>query len=139
MLEDDKYHLEIGSPIFNKIVSLLNECSIDCNATWSVDIMSGGFKFSDEVSERIKSSSDEVRMPAVTLLRILWAHRISLVSRSPRVDLATWWDATKNLAPRWPGFDISRTTIAAIDYAKECNVKTKIFNEEIERIEDSLQ
>ena len=106
-MHEDAYQCEIGSDIFRRVCVELNSAAFDSNAKWSVEIMSGGVRFSDEIPASIKSS-DELQLPAVTLFRRLWAYRQSLLNGEPRADLEPTWAAVKNLAPNWVGFTPNR-------------------------------
>ncbi len=72
-MHEDAYHCEIGTDIFRRVCVELNSTAFDSSAKWSVEIISGGVRFSDEIPASIKSS-DELQLPAVTLFRRLWGY-----------------------------------------------------------------
>ncbi len=106
-MHEDAYQCEVGSDIFRRVCVELNSTVLDSNAKWSVEIRSGGVRFSDEIPVSIKSS-DELQLPAVTLFRRLWAYRQSLLLVEPRADLEPTWTAVKRSSPNWVGFTPNR-------------------------------
>ena len=45
-MHEDAYQCEIGTDIFRRVCVELNSTAVDGNAKWSVEIMSGGVRFS---------------------------------------------------------------------------------------------
>jgi hypothetical protein len=103
MEPDHAYELELGSERFLDLCTKLNATAQRDDAAWSVDILSGGFKFNDEIPDGLDESPD-LFLPLVALLRGLWAYRASLVEGKSRPDLAPAWEWTSRLAPLWAGF-----------------------------------
>jgi hypothetical protein len=82
----EAYHLELDSDRFLFLCTRLNATVRRDDASWSVDILSGGYKFDDEIPDGL-SEAPELFLPLTTLLRRLWAYRFSLVEGNPRPDL----------------------------------------------------
>ena len=57
-MHEDGYQCEIGSDIFRRVCVELNSTAVDGNANWSVEIMSGGVRFSDEIPASIESCGE---------------------------------------------------------------------------------
>ena len=57
-MHEDAYQCEIGSDIFRRVCVELNSAAFDSNAKWSVEIISCGVRFSDEIPVSIKSSGE---------------------------------------------------------------------------------
>ena len=134
----ESYHLELDSDRFLFLCAKLNATVRRDDATWSVDILSGGFKFNDEIPEGL-SESPELFLPLTTLLRSLWAYRVSLVEGKPRPDLYPTWESTRHLAPHWAGFAPDRCSAnmqSAVDDVKSKDVQ---YARDIERLEAALR
>jgi hypothetical protein len=96
MPPQDAYDLELGSDRFLFLCTKLNATVRRDDAAWSADILSGGFKFSDEIPDDFDESLD-LSLPLIAMLRRLWAYRVSLVEGKPRPDLASTWELTRSL------------------------------------------
>ncbi len=86
MEPDHAYDLELGSERFLFLCMKLNATAQREDAAWSADLLSGGFKFNDEIPDGLNESPD-LFLPLITLLRSLWAYRSSLVEGKPRPSL----------------------------------------------------
>ena len=132
------YKLEINSPTFCELCARLCSAVFDQNATWSIDLMAGAFAFSDE----FPGGADEpleIVLPYVTLRRLLTAYRVSLIAENPRSDLAPWWEATRRLAPDWPGFSPDRCGPAMKPMLQIIEARSAQFLADIDRLEEQLQ
>jgi hypothetical protein len=138
MATQDPYVLEPGSDRFLSLCARLNTTIRADDAEWSVDIMSGGFKFNDEIPDGLRESPD-VFLPLITLLRCLWAYRVSLVEGQPRADLALWWDSALHLAPHWAGFTPHRCSAAMQPVVADVKSKGLEFARDVERLEARLR
>ena len=132
-MSNDQFELHFNSELCIHLLNHLNSATLKNDAEWSVDIISGGFKFSDEIPQSASSLSDDLRLPLVTLLRILWGYRISLVSGHPRTDLEKWWCLAKEHAPLWAGFCQKRCSSDAKLYLDECRMRLLKFSEDIDK------
>lgn len=133
----DPFDLKFGSEEMNVLLEILDKTAIQPNASNKVDIMSGAYKFSDEIPKMDEDSN--LLFPLVTLLRNLWAFRISLVRENPRMELAHWWDMTKKNAPNWAGFAEERCSVAAMPYVHECEIRCQNFDKEAKAFEQYLE
>jgi hypothetical protein len=134
----EAYDLELGSDRFVFLCAKLNATVRRADAAWSVDILSGGFKFNDEIPDGL-NESPALFLPLITLLRSLWAYRSSLVEGKPRADLSATWEWTRRLAPRWAGFAPDRCSAnmqSAVDDVKSKDVQ---YARDIERLEAALR
>lgn len=134
MVTENAYNLELGSDRFLFLCHRLDAAAFREDAAWSVDIPSGGFKFGDEVPDDSRESFDMV-LPLFTLLRRLWAYRVSLVEGRPWPDLAPTWELTRSLAPRWAGFTPARCSAAMQPLVDEVKSRDLVFARDIERLE----
>jgi hypothetical protein len=134
----DVYALELGSDRFIFLCTKLNATTRQEDADWSYDVFSGGFKFSDEIPDDVQESPD-LLLPLVTLLRQLWAHRMSLIEGSPRPDLAPTWELARRLAPRWVGFSPERCSPSMQSIVDESRLRGQQFCRDIERLEARLR
>ena len=110
-------------------------------ATVCFDGMSGGFKYSDEFPERLMGTPEELDqlLPWVTMLRILWGHRVSLVLGAPRSDLEVWWKTVQQIAPQWPGFSEDRCSTLAVSLAEWCEEKSSELIAGLEELSDRME
>src|ERR1035441_6867135 len=109
MNETGEDMLDLSSKAFHCLCKHLNCAMRQADATCSVDLFSGGFKFSDEAPADFETLGDSL-MPFVNLVRCLWGYRASIVMGKPRQDLAAYWEAAKKCAPRWAGFSPERSS-----------------------------
>lgn len=138
-MPDDGSQLGIGSPLFVQFCNELDALSPEGDARCLFDGMSGGFKFSDEFPRQVKSIEDYPMLALVSLLRCLWAYRTSVVRTRPRVDLLPWWEATKKLAPNWPGFLQQRCSAAMLSTAEECAEKGQMLSNDLVRLNKHIE
>ena len=136
-MTDDPYDVEFGSDQCNALLELLNKTTVRPDASFKVDMMSGAYKFSDEFPDL--SADDSLLFPLVNLLRMLWAFRISLVRKNPRIEYEHWWELVRTNAPNWAGFASDRCTAAALPYAKECSLRCRTFDTDIDELERSIK
>ena len=136
-MTDDPYDIEFGSDQCNAILDLLNKTTVQSDASFKVDMMAGAYKFSDEFPDL--SADDQLLFPLVTLLRMLWAFRISLVRNNPRIEYAHWWDLAKTNAPNWAGFASERCTATALPFAKECSLRCGTFDADTDELERRIK
>jgi hypothetical protein len=134
----EAYHLELGSDRFLFLCTKLNATVRRDDAAWSVDILSGGFKFNDEIPDGL-SESPELFLPLTTLLRSLWAYRFSLVEGRSRPDLHPTWDATRQLAPQWAGFAPDRCSADMRSLVAEVKSRDEQFERDVARLEAGLR
>jgi hypothetical protein len=134
----EAYHLELGSDRFLFLCTKLNATVRRDDASWSVDILSGGFKFNDEIPDGL-SESPELFLPLTTLLRRLWAYRSSLVEGNPRPDLHPTWESTRQLAPQWAGFAPDRCSANVRSLVAEVKSRDEQFARDVERLEPRLR
>jgi hypothetical protein len=134
----DAYDLELGSDRFVFLCTKLNATVPRTDAAWSVDLLSGGFKFNDEIPVGLNESPD-LFLPLITLLRSLWAYRSSLVEGRPRADLSATWEWTRRLAPHWAGFAPDRCSANMQSAVDEVRSKDVQYVRDIERLEAGLR
>jgi hypothetical protein len=130
----EAYHLELDSDRFLFLCTRLNATVRRDDASWSVDILSGGFKFDDEIPDGL-SEAPELFLPLTTLLRSLWAYRFSLVEGKPRPDLYPTWESTRQLAPQWAGFAPDRCSANMRSLVAEVKSRDEQFARDVERLE----
>jgi hypothetical protein len=116
----DESLIDVTSPSFVDICDALNRLPAASDATWAFDGMSGGFKYTDEVPLSFVRSDASRKDQVITVLRVLWGYRVTLVRGEPREDLQAYWHAVKSLAPAWPGFLSERCSAASTEIASEC-------------------
>lgn len=138
MESHDLFHLDLGSDRFLFLCTKLNATVQRDDAAWSVDILSGGFKFNDEIPDGLGESPD-LYLPLVTLLRGLWAYRRSLVEGRPRPDLAPTWEWARRLAPQWAGFAPDRCSARMQPVVGEVKAREAQFGRDIESLEVRLR
>ena len=138
-MQPNPYELEFGSEQCHALLKILNQTTVQPDAAFGVDIMSGGYKFSDEFPRTGINADSELLHPLVTLLRILLAFRVSLVRGQPRMELAHWWDLAIAEAPRWAGFTKDRWSATAAPYAAECTVRCSQFCADLNKLERAFQ
>ena len=138
MEPDHAYDLELGSERFLFLCAKLNATGQRDDAAWSADILSGGFKFNDEIPDSLNESPD-LFLPLITLLRSLWAYRLSLVAGEPRSDLAPTWEWTRRFAPQWAGFVPDRCSAIMQPVIDEVKSRDVQFARDIEHFEAKLR
>ena len=136
---NNPYELVYESEQCAFLLSRLNETTAKTDATFQVDIMSGAYRFSDEVPELEHAVEEQNILPLITLLRKLWAYRISLVRGNPRKDLECWWGMAKQRAPKWAGFANLRCSEDAVDYAERCSQHFIRFERDAIALEERLK
>jgi hypothetical protein len=134
MFYHDARDSELHTDCFTLICGLLNTTDLKGDAVWTVDIFSGGFKFSDEIPD-VSDESFEVTLSLIALLRRLWAYRVSLVEGEPRADLAPTWESASRLAPHWVGFTPDRCCSGMQPIVNELKSKDLQFAQDIEQLE----
>jgi hypothetical protein len=132
------YDLELGSERFLDLCTRLNATVRRDDAAWSADLLSGGFKFDDEIPDGL-DESPEAFLPLITLLRRLWAYRISLVEGQPRPELAPAWEWTRRLAPQWAGFAPDRCSAIMRSVVDQVKARDARFARDGERLEARLR
>lgn len=135
MPQRDPFAITPSSEEFGCICKALNLLQIDTNARPTHDGMSGGFKYSDEVPQALRSDHN-LSLHMVTVLRSLWGYRLSCVRGQPRSDLAPWWEAAKALAPRWPGFDDQRCSKSMLSVAEGCYDTARRLSRDLDSLEN---
>jgi hypothetical protein len=138
MEPDRAYDLELGSERFLELCSKLDLTAQRADAARSVDLLSGGFKFDDEIPDGLNESPDQF-LPLITLLRSLWAYRSSQVEGKPRADLSATWEWTRRLAPQWAGFAPDRCSAMLRSAVDDVRSKDVQFAQDIERLEARLK
>ncbi len=139
MLPEDFYDINLCSERFSLLCSKLNATLYKEDATWTLDVFSGGFKFSDEFPEGLsKPETMELELLLSTLMRSLWAYRISLVEGKSRPDLAATWESAKALAPLWAGFTPDRCSPNMQPIVDRVRSKAAQFAQDVERLEARL-
>lgn len=129
--------IDPASKLFASLCEQLNCMVGQSDAECAVDLLAGGFKFSDEIPSDYEKLGE--RLPAfVDLMRCLWAYRASIVVGKPRRELAGYWEAARKLAPRWAGFAAERSSEDMKLHVDEVARRTKEFIDEIARIDRSL-
>ncbi|MDB5387945.1 MAG: hypothetical protein JWM11_3591 [Planctomycetaceae bacterium] len=140
MQQENPWHLALNSGRFKILCQFLNRTTPNTDATLHYDVMSGGYRFSDESPpDSLRDFDQELILPLITLLRFLWAYRLSVVHGTPRNELAEWWHSTKVLAPNWSGFSPERVSENGIQFATFCDARQKEWEEGVEAFERQLQ
>lgn len=134
----DPFDIAIGSNEFRQICYEINNLPVDPNCTSSFDGMSGAFGFPDEFPRKLLLSDHPLLCPTIGLLRYLWAYRISLVRGEPRSDLASWWNAVKELAPNWPGFLSVRSSTLMLSVADEIRTKADKLTRDFDALDQKF-
>lgn len=127
--------IDVTSQSFIEICEALHRLPVDSDATWAFDGMSGGFKYSDEVPLSFVKSNDPLQDQVVTVLRLLWGYRVTLVRGEPRVDLQDHWHAVESLAPSWPGFLRERCSAASTEIASECLKRAQALSKGLDELD----
>ena len=138
MEPDHAYDLELGSERFLFLCTKLNATAQRDDAAWSVDLLSGGFEFNDEIPDGLNESPD-LFLPLITLLRSLWAYRSSLVEGKRRPDLASAWERTRRLAPQWAGFAPDRCSAMMRPVIAQVKSQDEQFARDMERLEARMR
>jgi hypothetical protein len=138
MNPQNAYDLELGSDRFVFLCTKLNATVPRADAARSVDILSGGFKFNDEIPAGL-NELPELFLPLIALLRSLWAYRSSLVEGNPRPDLSATWEWTRRLAPQWAGFAPDRCSADMHSAVEDVKSKDVQYIRDIERLEAGLR
>jgi hypothetical protein len=137
VVSEDPFEVSVDSESFQLLCRELNSMVRKENASWSVDLLSGGFKFNDELPESANGSLQDM-LPMITLLRRLWAYRASLVEGMPRASLAENWDEVRRLAPQWAGFAADRCAASMKSVMVAVREQDARFAEDIARLEERL-
>jgi hypothetical protein len=103
----------VDSGEFQIVCAELNAACLDEHATRGFDLLSGGFKYSDEIPGELMSRDNVVLI--VSVLRRLWGYRASIIRGAVRRDLEETWQAVQVLAPLWAGFDPARRSCELSD------------------------
>lgn len=82
-------------------IALMQQAHWDSAATRSYEMMSGGFKWSDEWPAGVSFLCMEEDSYA---FRFVLGYRASLIQGRPRDDLRAPWDQLSRECPEWPGF-----------------------------------
>lgn len=135
-----EYELDLHSDKFRVLCNKLNMTLCKEGATWTADIFSGGFKFSDEFPEGLNEPEMiDLALSVTTLLRRLWTYRMSLIEGKPRSDLAVTWESTMTLAPRWAGFTPERCSPRMQSIVDGVRSKKTQFAEDVDRLEARIE
>jgi hypothetical protein len=129
--------LDPASEAFQRLCIHLDSSVRRDNATCSVDLFSGGFKFSDEAPPDYEKLADSLP-PFVDLMRCLWGYRASIVAGKPRQDLAAYWEAARRYAPGWAGFSPERASEEMKIHLDEAARRTTEFIKEMDLLDRSL-
>jgi hypothetical protein len=82
-------------------LAILRQARWDASATHSYEIMSGGFRWSDErLGEVVFICMDH----GSWAFRYVLGYRASLIRQAPREELRAPWDQLLRECPEWPGF-----------------------------------
>ncbi len=139
MQQEDPWHLALDSDRFKILCHFLNRTIPHSDASLHYDVMSGGYRYSDESpAQSLQDFDESLILPLTTLLRFLWAFRLSVVRGTPRAELAEWWDSAKSLAPNWSGFSPERCSESRIQFTEFCDVHRKEWEEESEALDKQL-
>ncbi len=139
MQEGSPWHLALNSSEFRTLCQFLNRTTPNTDASLHYDVMSGGYRYSDESpADSLNDFDENLILPLTTLLRFLWAFRLSVVRSSPRTELAEWWDSAKALAPNWSGFSPERCSENGIQFIEFCDIRQKEWGEGVEALEKQL-
>lgn len=90
-------------------LELLRQARWDPAAQCTYEIMSGGFKWSDEWPENVGFICVEHGSWA---FRYVLGYRASLIQGVPRQELRSAWEQLKLSCPEWPGFRPDRSSPA---------------------------
>jgi hypothetical protein len=90
-------------------LAVLREACWDPDATHSFEIMSGGFRWSDE---RLEDAASACMQAGSWAFRSLLGYRASLIRGVPREELRAAWDQLLRECPSWPGFRPERLSPA---------------------------
>lgn len=139
MEHDGRWDLELDSEPFKVICQFLNRTIPTTDATLHYDVMSGGYRFSDESpADSVRNLDEALILPLITLLRCLWAYRLSVVRGTPRVELAEWWNSARSLAPNWCGFLPDRCREGERQFAQFCDARQTEWEAGVEALERRL-
>jgi hypothetical protein len=84
-----------------RALSILRAARWDPNASYSYEIMSGGFAWSDE---RLAEAASICTEQGSWAFRVIMGYRTSLIRQIPREELRSPWDQLLRECPDWPGF-----------------------------------
>ncbi len=94
----------------DEALAILREARWDANAQRSYEIMSGGFRWSDE------RLGNEVACLCIEqgnwTFRFVLGYRASLSRGAPRKELQAPWEQLKRECPEWPGFRPERSSLS---------------------------
>lgn len=139
MQEESPWHLALNSSEFRILCQFLNRTTSNTDASLHYDVMSGAYRYSDESPAKSLNDFDETLiLPLTTLLRFLWAFRLSLVRCRPRTELAEWWDSAKSLAPNWCGFSPDRCAENGTQFIEFCAARQKEWDQDVAALEKQL-
>lgn len=139
MPERSPWHLELNSNEFITLCRFLNRTTPNTDASLHYDVMSGGYRYSDESpADSLHDFDEALILPLTTLLRFLWAFRLSVVRGNPRTEFVDWWDSAKSLAPNWSGFLPERCSENGIQFTEFCDARQKEWDEGVEALEKQL-
>jgi hypothetical protein len=82
-------------------LAILRQARWDANATYSFEIMSGGFAWSDECLGQVAFICMERGSWA---FRFVLGYRASLSREAPREEFRASWEQLQRECPEWPGF-----------------------------------
>ena len=91
--------MDIRVSVTPELARAFDSLPFDENAKVGYEYLSGGFCWSDETP-----SESSVDQNALLLLKLLIAHRASLILGDEKPEATQWWNEMKILFPNWPGF-----------------------------------
>jgi hypothetical protein len=86
-------------------IAILREARWSPDAARTLEVMSGGFMWSDERLDDVACICTQVDSWA---FREVIAYRASLIRGVPRTELREPWDQLHRECPSWPGFRLER-------------------------------
>ena len=140
MQSPDPFDIKLDSDEFREICAEMNRLEPDSNLFAVYDGMSGAFKFADESPKSICQKPDHpLLLPLITVLRCLWAFRVSLVRGKPRPDLEVWWTAARETAPHWPGFLEDRCSTLMLPFCTVCEESSRRLSNDFDKLDKTSE
>lgn len=116
-----------------RIVTSIQQLSVDPNARCQYELLSGGLVWSDEFTITILNElSDLSEEPIAHIFRYLWAYRSSLIEGQERQEFQPIWAEMQVIFPGWPGFRPERSSP---DLKEQLIKERKLMEKRVRRME----